>query len=128
MTIALGAVTFNTGVSWRGKYSTPTVAGSDQSTLGGRTVVNRLSANDTSLIVLEAIEEDNVRKGYFTRPQLVILAGYRDAGTNITLNFHGEESLSVVIPTDGINVEKVLWESENDDTEKYVGSITVKRT
>lgn len=125
MAITLGAVTLNQHISWRGYHNTPGVPGSEASTLGGRTVVNRLVGNTTD-IVLECIEEDNVRKGYFLKPTLDSLRVYRDAGTTIVLSYHGE-SVDVIIKNTGINVEKVLWQSENDNTEKYIGSITLKR-
>lgn len=120
-----GTTTLNQHVSWRGYYNQPGVPGSEASTLMGRTVVNRLAGNTTD-IVLEAIEEDNIRKGYFLKAELDDLAAYRDSGETITLNYHGT-SITAVVRTDGINVEKVLWQSEFDATEKWIGSITFKR-
>lgn len=125
MSITLGAVSLNDHISWRGYHNSPGVPGSQASTLGGRTVVNRFVGNTTD-IVLECIEEDNVRKGYFLAGTLALLRGYRDAGTTIAFNYHGE-SVDVIIKHDGINVEKVLWQSVNDETEKFIGSITLKR-
>ena len=125
MTITLGAVTLNEHISWRGYHNSPGVPGSEASTLGGRTVINRLIGNTTD-IVLECIEEDNIRKGYFLSLELTSLRSYRDAGTTIVLDYHGEQ-VNVVIKSSGINVEKVLWQSVNDDTEKYLGTITLKR-
>lgn len=125
MTITLGAVTLNDHISWRGYHNSPGVPGSEASTLGGRTVINRLIGNTTD-IVLECIEEDNIRKGYFLSPELTSLRAYRDAGTTIVLDYHGEQ-VNVIIRSSGINVEKVLWQSVNDDTEKYLGTITLKR-
>ena len=126
MTITLGAITLNSHISWRGFFNTPDVPGSEDSTLGGRTVVNRLQGN-TSDIVLEAIEEDNVRKGYYLKTHLESIIAYRDAGTNVTLNYHGTV-VSAVIKSDGVAVEKALWKSEFDEVEKYIGTITLKRT
>lgn len=126
MAITLGSVTLNQYISWRGRWNAPQVPGSENSTLGGRTVVNRLAGNTTD-IVLEAIEEDNIRKGYFIKADLESLIAYRDAGTTITLSYHDEDDIEVVIKSDGINVEKVLWQSEYDETEKYIGTITLKR-
>lgn len=125
MTITLGAVTLNEHVSWVGRYDEG-VAGSEDVTLLGRTIVNRL-AGDVQDIILEAREEDNVRKGYFIKADLDTLIGYRDAGTEISLNYHGE-SYSVVIKADGINVRKALWQSIFDSTEKWIGTITCKKT
>lgn len=125
MAITLGAVTLNDHISWRGYHNSPGVPGSEASTLGGRTVINRLIGNTTD-IVLECIEEDDIRKGYFLSPELTSLRAYRDAGTTIVLDYHGEQ-VNVIIRSSGINVEKVLWQSVNDDTEKYLGTITLKR-
>ena len=126
ITGTLGTTTLNQYVSWRGKYTQPGVPGSEDSTLMGRTVVNRLAGNTTD-IVLEAIEEDNVRKGYFQKAELDDLADYRDSGETVTLNYHDEDSVSVVVKSDGMAVEKVLWQSEFDAVEKWLGSITFKR-
>lgn len=120
-----GTTSLNSHLSWRGFFNQPGIPGSEDSTLMGRTVVNRLAGNTTD-IVLEAIEEDNVRKGYFVKSQLEILASYRDSGETIELDYHNTD-VNVVVKTDGINVEKVLWKSEFDETEKYIGSITFKR-
>lgn len=125
MTITLGAVSLNQHISWRGYYNDPEVAGSEDATMGGRLVVNRLLASNRD-IVLEAIEEENVRKGYFLKADLDAIKAYRDAGTKITLDYHGDQ-VDVVIKTDGINVEKALWKSEFDATEKWIGSITCRR-
>jgi len=122
MTITLGGVTLNSHISWRGYFNSPGVPGSEASTFGGRTVVNRLAGNTTD-IVLESIEEDNVRKGFFLAPTLASLVAFRDAGTTLLLNYHGE-SVYGVIKSNG---EKALWQSVNDNTEKYIGSITLKR-
>jgi hypothetical protein len=127
MAITVGTVTLNQHISWRGYHNNPAVPGSEASTLGGRIVVNRLLGNNTTDVVLEAIEEDNIRKGYFTKPVLDDLRTYRDAGTPVTVNYHGETFVGV-IRVKGIQVEKVLWQSEYDDEEKYIGSITFKRT
>jgi hypothetical protein len=125
MAITLGAVTLNQHISWVNKYDEG-LAGSDNVTLLGRTVVNRLAGNVED-IVLEAREEDNVRKGYFLKADLDTISGYRDAGTELTLNYHGD-SYTVVVKHDGINVRKALWQSEFDATEKWMGTITLKRT
>ena len=126
MTIMLGSVSLNDHVSWRGRWNEPTVPGSELVTLGGRVYVQRDIASNASEIVLEAIEENNVRKGYFTQSQLEGIRAYRDAGTVVTLSYHGE-SISVVVKNDGIQVEKVLWKSTFDTSEKYLGSITLMR-
>ena len=125
MAITVGSETLNEHISWRGYHNSPSVPGSEASTLGGGTVVNRLAGNTTE-IVLESIEEDNIRKGYFLNPTLIALRAYRDAGTTIVLDYHGETA-NVVIKSNGIVVEKALWKSQNDDTEKYIGTITFKR-
>jgi hypothetical protein len=125
MTITLGAVTLNQHISWVGRYDQG-AAGSENVTLLGRTVVNRL-AGDTQDIILEAREEDNVRKGYFIKADLDTIAGYRDAGTEVVLSYHGD-SYNVVVKADGINVRKALWQSEFDATEKWIGTITLKKT
>ena len=125
MAITLGAVSLNDHISWRGYHNSPGVPGSEVSTLGGNTVVNRLMGNTTD-IILEAIEEDNIRKGYFLKEQLDALRVYRDSGTVITLDYHGEE-VDVIIRSNGILVEKALWQSTFDTTEKWIGSITCKR-
>ena len=125
MTITLGAVTLNQHISWVNKYDEG-LAGSENVTLLGRTVVNRLAGNVED-IVLEAREEDNVRKGYFVKADLDTIKGYRDAGTEITLDYHGD-TYPVVVKHDGINVRKALWQSTFDATEKWMGTITLKRT
>ena len=125
MAITAGAVTLNSHISWRGFFNSAKVAGSEDTTLRGRPVINRLpNANDD--IVWEAIEEDDVRKGYFIKSELEALEVYRDAGTIIILNYHGTIT-QAVIRMGGINVEKVLWKSEFDEEEKYIGSITFMR-
>ncbi len=126
MAITIGTATLNSHISWRGHFNEPGVPGSEVSTLGGNTIINRLIGNTTD-IVLESIEEDNIRKGYFESPELEILSGYRDSGTSVVLNYHGTV-VNVIVKTDGINVEKVLWKSINDNEEKYIGTITLKRT
>jgi hypothetical protein len=125
MTITVGAVTLNQHVSWVGRYDQG-VAGSENVTLLGRTVVNRLPG-DTQDVVFEAREEDNVRKGYFLKSHLDALAAYRDAGTELGIDYHGE-SLTAVIKADGIRVRKALWQSQFDSEEKWIGTITFKRT
>ena len=126
MTITLGSVTLNDHISWRGRWNEPITPGSEMVTLGGLVIVQRDIANDSSEIVLEAIEEDNVRKGYFTQPQLEGIRAYRDAGVAIVLSYHGE-SINVIVKNEGIRVEKVLWKSAFDNLEKYLGSITLMR-
>ncbi len=125
MTITLGSIPINKHVSLRGYHNSPGVPGSEASTLGGRTVVNRLIGNTTD-IILECVEQENVRKGYFLNQTLIAIRSYRDAGTTIQLDYHGEV-FNVVVKTNGVSVEKALWKSENDDTEKYIGTITLKR-
>lgn len=125
MAITVQAVTLNQHVSWIDRYLQG-VAGSEKVTLLGRTVVNRL-AGDVRDVVFEAREEDNVRKGYFLKAELDVLEGYRDAGTVLSINYHGT-TFSAVIKSDGIRVKKALWQSEFDTIEKWIGTITFKRT
>lgn len=126
MSITLGTVSLNAHVSWRGRWNEPVVPGSELVTLGGKVIVQRDIASNSSEIVLEAIEEDNVRKGYFTQTQLEGIRAYRDAGTVIALSYHGE-TINVIVKNDGIQVEKVLWKSTFDNLERYIGSITLMR-
>lgn len=126
MSITLGSVTLNEHVSWLGRYQESTKVGSEDITLGGTVVINRLSSGEIRDIVLQAIEEDNIRKGYFLKSQLDQLEIYRDDGTVVELNYHGEV-FSVVIPLDGIQVTKALYQSVFDDTEKWIGTITLRR-
>jgi len=126
MTITLGTISLNDHVSWRGRWNEPVVPGSEMVTLGGKVIVQRDIASNSSEIVLEAIEENNVRKGYFTQSQLEGIRAYRDAGTVVSLSYHGE-SVNVIVKNDGIQVEKVLWQSTFDALEKYLGSITLMR-
>jgi hypothetical protein len=124
MTITLGGVTLNDHVSWRGKFN-QFYPGREAMTLGGRVVVQR-GPSEASEIILEAIEEDNVRKGFFTEAQLSALQIMKNQGLRITLSYHGE-SHEVVIKADGISVEKTLWKSQYTADERYVGSIILKK-
>jgi hypothetical protein len=125
MSITLGGVTLNDHVSWRGRFNQSLGSGSEQQTLGGRLVVTR-GPEGSNDIVLEAIEEDNIRKGYFTQSQLESLEPFRISGQTITLNYHGLY-IDVVIKINGISVEKTLWQSQYTADERYIGSITLAR-
>lgn len=125
MTITIGTTTLNDHVSWRNRYAHG-VPGSERVTLGNLVVINRLTGQSTPDIVLEAREEDNVRKGYFLKDELVALAAYRDSGEVVAVNYHGE-TFTAVVKIDGISVEKVLWQSQDTTGEKYLGTITLKR-
>ena len=127
MTITLGTVTLNQHISWRGRFNDAKSSGQERSTIGGRTIVDRLLIGTPDFIVLEAIEEDDIRKGYFLKADLDALCVYRDNGTIISLSYHNDVYL-VVIPIDGIRVEKTIWQSEFTADEKYIGSITLKRS
>lgn len=124
MTITLGAVTLNQHVSWRG-YFNDGIPGEERRTLGNRLIVSRLSPSDGHDIILEAIEEDNIRKGYFTHQQLQQLNIYKRTGEVIVLNYHNV-IFNVVIIHNGINVEKTLWKSENSSDDRYIGTISMK--
>ncbi len=125
MTITVGSVTLNDHVSWRGRWNQG-VPGSERVTLGNVVVVNRLSGQANPDVVLEAREEDNVRKGYYTQAQIEALIVYRDAGTVLSINYHGI-IFTAIIKIDGIQVQKTLWQSTFTADERYVGSITFKR-
>lgn len=124
MTIRLGGVTLNDHISWRGRFNSP-FAGSERPTLGGRLVTQRAPGNAPD-IILEAIEEDNVRKGYFTQSQLEQIEVFKNSGQTITLEYHSE-TFQVVVKFDGINVEKTLWKSTYSSDERYIGYIGLKR-
>jgi hypothetical protein len=126
MTITLGGVTLNSHLSWQKRWDTSEVSGEEATTLGGRSVFTR-GPESLQDIVLECIEEDNIRKGYFTQSQLESLIVFRDAGTTIILSYHSESSIAVGIRLNGINVKKTLWNSEFTDEDRYVGTITLKR-
>ena len=125
MTITLGGITLNDHLSWRGRFSSPESAGTEQVTIGNRLVVMR-SPIGSSLITLEAIEENDIRKGYFTQSQLESLCSFRDDGDEIILSYHGESFL-VVILSSGINVEKTIVKSEYTSDERYIGTIALRR-
>lgn len=127
MTITLGSVTLNDHVSWTNRWNNPTIEGDELTTLGGGTIVNRSPSTGTSDIVLEAIEEDNIRKGYFTQTQLEGICVYRDSGEVISLSYHNETDIDVVVRTNGVSVKKAICKSEFTSDERYVGSITLKR-
>lgn len=125
MTITLGTITLNQHVSWRGRFNNP-FPGAERVTIGGKLIVDRLAVGGIDDIILEAIEEDDIRKGYFTKAQLDAIELYKVSGTTITLNYHGE-NIPVVVKHDGIYVEKTLWQSIYTADERYVGSISLKR-
>ena len=126
MSNTLGSVTLNDYVSWTNRYNAPLVEGDELTTLGGGTIVNRSPSTGTSDIILEAIEEDNVRKGYFTPGQLADICAYRDSGEVITLSYRSE-NIKVVVRANGVSVKRTLWQTEGTAYERYVGTITLKR-
>lgn len=123
MSISLGGVALNDHLSWTSRYNTAKVSGSEVGTLGGRLIVTR-AVKDFEEITLEAIEEDNVRKGYFTGAQIAALVAFRDSAAIVELNYHGEVK-NVMILVNGIRVKKTLWKSVFEDDDRYVGSVTV---
>lgn len=127
MTITLGILTLNQHVSWRGRFANA-FPGQERITLGGKVIVDRLLTGNQagSDIMLEAIEEDNIRKGYFTQAQLEQIEIYKNSGETIILGYHGV-NIPVVVKHDGVYVEKTLWQSTYTADERYVGSIGLKR-
>jgi len=125
MSITLGGVSLNDHVSWRGRFNQSIVSGNERVTLGGKVIPQRGPAG-TAEIVLEAIEEDDIRKGYFTQAQLTSLEAFRQSGETISLNYHGE-TINVKIKIDGFAVEKTLWQSTFTANERYIGTITLMR-
>ncbi len=126
MSNTLGTVTLNDYVSWTNRYNSSMVEGGEETTLGGGTIVNRSPSTGNSDIILEAIEEDNIRKGYFTPDQLAGICAYRDSGEVIVLGYFNE-SINVVVRANGVAVKRTLWQSEGTSYERYVGTITLKR-
>lgn len=100
-------VTLSPYLLWPDRYNQQRAGGSDRVTLGRRLVVTRRPGNGGNSITLAAINDNGRLKGSFTWGQASQLRVWADAGTILTLSFHGELFL-VVIPLTGINLTPVV--------------------
>lgn len=124
MTISIGSVVLDNNLHIPDFFSQTNVAGNIRQTIGGL-ACQRIGMVGGKKFTLTAAQGNSGLLGHYTGGQLVELSLIRDIGEPVIF-VHPFGSWSVLIPLDGINVDKLLdFQYPEAASTWYVGTITL---
>lgn len=123
MAVSIGGIILNDSLQISNFYSQPSLMGSVRYTIGG-VVSQKVSMSEGKKFDLVAEQGSSGQLGFFTGAQIQSIAGFRDAGEPVSF-VHPQWQGNVIIPIDGISVDKMLDYQYPNSTAWYSGTITL---